>query len=491
MSTTNEPYRYPYPERANGHHGANVIWFTVDQMRAQAMSLVGDPNVNTPNLDRMARDGLHFRNAVSGFPLCCPARGSWLTGQYPHQVIPGHEYLMDPAIPTVADAFNSAGYHTAWLGKWHLDGHHERDLRGGWHQVPAERRGRFKTWIGYDNNNSQYDCWVHGHDEDREVPIYRLPGHETDALTDLLIDQIDRHQEDPFFLCCSVQPPHDPYTAPPEWSARQNPASLQMRPNVPAGDHFQRKAREELAGYYALIEHIDANVGRVMAHLEATGLADTTYIVFTSDHGDHHGSHGHFRKMTPHEESIRVPFMVWGGKRWQYRTWADIPYTINHVDLAPTSLGLAGITKPAEMQGFDYSAVARGNYAESAPACGPDLSEAPDSAYLQVVIPTGHGPSIDQPWRGVVTTDGWKYVAISGQPWLLYDLNTDPYEQCNLVFHSHARGRRQALQERLARWIEETGDAFTLPVFRADGRPAEIDSLHERFAHLWRVSPTG
>ena len=457
-------------------------------MRSQALSYMGDPNVNTPNLDRMIRDGHHFPQALSGFPLCCPARGSWLSGKYPHHAIPGHEYFLDPEQDTLADAFNAAGYHTGWLGKWHLDGHHEGELRGAWHHVPKERRGHFKTWIGYENNNGQYDCWVHGHDEDQDVPIYRLPKHECEGLTDLLIEQIDRHKDEPFFLACSIQPPHDPYTAPAEWAGRHNPAQIQLRPNVPAGPHFEEPARRDLAGYYAMIEHIDEQVGRVLAHLEATGLADTTYVVFTSDHGDQHGCHGHFRKMTPHEESIRVPLIIWGGKRWHYWSHGKLPYVTNHVDLAPTSLGLAGIKPPAAMEGFDYSACARarGNQPEAAPAVGPDLDLAPDSAYLQVVIPTGHGPSIDQAWRGVVTQDKWKYVAIDGQPWMLYDLNTDPYEQCNLAFHSHARAKRNELQNKLAAWIEQTGDEFHLPEFDADGRPAEVAGLRDKFKHLWR-----
>ncbi len=461
----------------------NVIWFMVDQMRAQALSLAGDPNVHTPNLDRMARDGTWFTNACMGFPLCCPARGSMLSGQYPHRCVPGHEYRMPPAMTTVADPFNAAGYHSAWLGKWHLDGHHERHHRGAWHIVPPERRGRFRTWIGYDNNNSQFDCWVHGHDEDREVPLYRLPGHETDALTDLLLDQIDRHADQPFFLCCSVQPPHDPYSAPAAWAGRHNPAGLELRSNVPRGGACERQAREELSGYYALIEHIDHNVGRLLDHLQDRDLADRTYVIFVSDHGDHHGSHGHFKKMTPYEEAIRVPVLIWGGHRWHYRNQRRVTHPFNHVDLAPTTLGLCGLPIPDAMQGYDYSPVAQ--------PCDPTngqprhLIDPPQEAYLQCVIPTGHGPSIDEPWRGIVTADGWKYVAVTDQPMLLFNLNEDPYEHCNLAWHAHARARRQELNQRLARWVQDTGDDFRLPAFRDDGRPQAIATLETRFAERW------
>ena len=89
--------------------------------------------------------------------------------------------------------------------------------------------------------------------------------------------------------------------------------------------------------------------------------------------------------------------------------------------------------------------------------------EDPDSAYLQLVVPTGHGDSIDRPWRGVATRDNWKYVALEGQPWMLYNLNDDPYEQANLAFNTRYRSERHRLHERLAQWVDDTGDVFQLP----------------------------
>ncbi len=452
----------------------NVIWFMVDQMRGQAMSIAGDPNITTPNLDRLVRDGTWFPRAVMGFPLCCPARGSMLTSRYPHCCVPGHEYPLDPAIPTVADAFNSAGYDTAWFGKWHLDGHRESTGRGGWHLVPKERRGRFGTWLGYDNNNSQYDCWVHGHDAGGEVPLRHLPTHETGALTDMLMAHVERVKDQPFFACVSVQPPHDPYSAPAESAGLFNPATLQLRPNVPAIPAIEERARRELAGYYALIEDVDRQVGRLLAHLRRLGIDDRTYIVFLSDHGDHHGSHGHFRKMTPYEEAIRVPFIVHGGRRFHYRASGTQPYIPNHVDLAPTSLGLAGIQALPGMQGFDFSPMVRGQGKTTA-------ASAPREAYLGTVVPTCHGDSMDLPWRGLVTMDGWKYVAIDGQPMMLHDLNSDPYELVNLAHAAHARERRRDLNALLAGWIERTGDSFALPSFDAQGYAASTQAARQRF----------
>jgi arylsulfatase A-like enzyme len=131
-----------------------------------------------------------------------------------------------------------------------------------------------------------------------------------------------------------------------------------------------------------------------------------------------------------------------------------LPYLINHVDIAPTTLGLCGIDKPDWMRGHDYS----GHRLSDRPQ-----ASVPDSAFLQCVIPTGHGDSVDRPWRGVVTLDGWKYVALEGQPWLMFNLNEDPYELANLAHNTRYRAERKRLQERLAAWIDETGDRFSLP----------------------------
>jgi len=451
----------------------------VDQMRGQAMSIAGDPNVLTPNLDRMARGGVWLSGALSGFPLCCPARGAMVTGRYPHLCVPGHQYPLDPEIPTIADAFNAAGYRTAWFGKWHLDGFHESSGRAAWHIIPPERRGRFRTWIGYDNNNSQYDCWVHGHDDTTEVPLQRLPGHETGALTDMLLQHITRHRDEPFFACVSVQPPHDPYIAPDEASAaRHNPAVLQLRPNVPPVAAIEQRARRDLAGYYAQIEDIDRNVGRLLTHLSDLGIADRTYVIFVSDHGNQLGCHGHFEKMTPYEEAIRVPWLIYGGERWHYRyNWSGrVPLIPNHVDLPATSLGLATLPVPSDMQGYDYSQFLRTPW--TTPGI---LDDAPQEAYLQCVVPTEHAASVDMPWRGLVTRDGWKYVAFENQPYLLFNLNDDPYELANLAHHAHARETRRDLNERLRAWIAKTGDTFTLPAFTDAGSPHVTQAAHQRW----------
>lgn len=437
----------------------NVIWLFGDQHRQQALSCNADPNVDSPNIDRLADTGVQFSQALAGFPLCCPFRGSLLTGRYPHHCVPGHEYPLPAGQPTIAQPFKENGYHTAWFGKWHLCGWHERDGRGAFYISKPEQRGGFDTFAGYDNNNSQWDSWVHG-GEGKDAFHYRLPGYETDELTTLFIKYLKERAADqkPFFAALSVQPPHDPYVAPAEYMARKNPAKLQMRPNVPNIPRIQEIARREYAGYCAMIENWDWNVGRILAALQQAKLDFNTHIVFFSDHGDMHGSQGMFRKTNPFEESIRIPFIISGEQpRYLGRANGRQPVLLNHVDIAPTTLGLCGIKKPAWMEGADYSGFR---------FSGPNRPSLPDSAYLQNVVPTGHGHSINRPYRGIVTRDGWKYVSFEAAPWLLYNLNEDPYEQVNLAHNSAYRAQLKRLHSRLQQWAADTGDKFTLPALQ-------------------------
>jgi arylsulfatase A-like enzyme len=435
----------------------NVIWIFGDQHQAGMLSCNGDPNVNTPNIDRLARQGLNFKNAVAGSPLCCPFRGSLLTSCYPHRCVPGHEYQMPPEMPTIATAFKDNDYHTAYFGKWHLDGCHEgKDGRAALHVVPPERRGDFDYWLGYENNNAQWDCWVHG--TDVEEP-YRLPGFETDCLTGLFIDhlKLQAETEKPFFAALSVQPPHPPYGAPEEWMRKHNPADVKLRANVPLIPSVEPEARKDIAISNAMVENLDWNVGRIIAEIEKAGLADNTYIMFFSDHGNMLGSHGQVGKTTPYAESLNIPFIISaaGSLGTRYQTPSYCPQeVINHVDIAPTTLGLCGIEKPDWMCGYDYSPIVRRK---------DKCENIPESAFIQQNIPTGYGGCVDRSWRGVITRDNWKYVCVEHQPWMLFNLNEDPYELVNLAFNGNTKVKRKELHGMLEKWIKDTGDEFALP----------------------------
>lgn len=490
----------------------NVIWLVADQFRAQATGYAGDPNVRTPHLDRLAAEGANFFRAVSGTPLCSPFRGAMMSGRYPHNNgVLGHRYPLPAGTKTVAHAFLEAGYRTCYVGKWHLDGDRQGlddpdESSDRVRMVPPERRGGFEDWWAYENNNRPFDCIVHT-DVGRTpegirvlgsadgMENFRAPGYETDGLTDILLAwlqvQSRERAEQPFFAVLSVQPPHNPYTAPSNVMARQVPAQIRLRPNVPNIPRITERARRDLAGYYAGVEQLDHNVGRIRSALEDLCLEDETYLMFFSDHGDCHGSHGHWRKTLPWEESIRIPFLVGGPSReHQNSNRPEVP--INHVDIAPTSLGMCGIPVPAYMEGMDYSELiggdpsGRGKRLKSQASEGggsgdseldrlPAASEVgetpasawseviPDSAYLSLPVPTGNAQSVDRPWRGIVTTDNWKYVCLEGQPWMLYNLQEDPYELANLAHEPTYHVKRNELHRQLQQWIIRAGDAFDLP----------------------------
>ena len=178
--------------------------------------------------------------------------------------------------------------------------------------------------------------------------------------------------------------------------------------------------------------------------------------MFFADHGDMMGSHGQFRKTSAFEESIRIPMMVSGGVPYYAGNRSgrpDIPF--NSVDIAPTTLGLCGIAKPAWMEGADYS-----HYRL---AGNPKASE-PDSAYLEEVVPPpGHADSINIPWRGLVTRDGWKYCCFANTSWIMFNLNEDPYELVNLAHNEKFRAERKKFIARLKQWVSDTGDKFEIP----------------------------
>lgn len=442
----------------------NIIWIFSDQQPAFTLGCNGDPNAITPNIDLMAGTGWNFTEAVSGFPLCCPFRGSLLTSRYPHKCVPGHEFKMADDIPTIADSFNQAGYATAYFGKWHVDGFHEGNgERAAKHIVSKNMRGRFQTWLGYENNNQQYDSWVHGHNESgEEVPLTRLRGYETDKLTDLLLEFLEKQatekSDQPFFSVLSVQPPHNPYEAPAEYLSHFSHSKIKLRPNVIHNEKIRGEIKQNLAAVYAMIENLDHNIGRVLSLLREKDIERDTYIIFFSDHGDMHGSHGQFLKTIPYEESTRIPFIISGGEHYRYfdhRHESKVDSLINHVDIAPTTLGLCGIDIPSCMKGFDYSYIVSNKK--------DDTLEEPQEAYLQNVIPSGHANSCDRPYRGIITKNGWKYVCTKESEWMLYNLNEDPYEEQNLAMNTNSLNKRKELHEILANWIEKTDDDFILP----------------------------
>lgn len=254
-----------------------------------------------------------------------------------------------------------------------------------------------------------------------------------------------------------MQPPHDPFVAPPGYRQRWTAGQIHFRPNVPLAGRARAQAARELAGYYAMVENLDFNLGRVIRALHEEGLYPNTHLLFFSDHGDMLGSHGQFRKMTAYEESIRIALFIAGAQPADggFLTGRQ-PAPVNAADIAPTTLGLCGLAKPAWMEGRGLSA-----FRLRRPGAPPP--SAPDSAYLQTVVPTGHAHSVNKSYRGIVTREGWKYACFDGISWLMFNLNEDPYGQANLAHNNAYRAERKKLIARLRQWVAGTGDRFHSP----------------------------
>ena len=257
----------------------NIVFVFADQWRADAVGYAADPNVKTSHLDQLARQSVNFVNAVAGCPVCCPYRASLLTGRRPlsHGV-----FLNDVPLPekevSMAEILGAQGYATAYIGKWHLDGH------GRSSYIPPERRQGFEYFKAlectHDYNHSPYYA---GDDPTRRT----WDGYDATAQTEDAIGYLQQAAagSKPFLLVLSWGPPHNPYeTAPEAFQALYRPETIQLRPNVPPS-HVEQ-ARQDLAGYYAHCSALDACLGRLWQTLSELQIEEHTLFVFTSDHGD-------------------------------------------------------------------------------------------------------------------------------------------------------------------------------------------------------------
>lgn len=419
----------------------NVVLVFGDQWRAQACGYAGDDNVQTPHIDELARQSLNFTNAVSGCPVCSPARGCLLTGQLPleHGVFVNDVCLGDEAT-SIAQAFAAGGYDTAYIGKWHVDGH------GRSNYIPPERRQGFEYWkvleCTHDYNNSFY----YAGDSDEKL---QWEGYDAIAQTRDAQDYLRNHDgENPFLLVLSWGPPHNPYqTAPEAYTARYKSEEIELRPNVPEAD--AETAREWLAGYYSHCTALDDCVGDLLQTLEETALDEDTIFLFFSDHGDMVGSHGMDNKQKPWDESIRVPFLLryparFGRQGRELAAFIDIP------DIMPTMLSLCGLEIPETVRGKDFSGFMQGG---EDPTGGMALLQCPHP--FGQWWPGAGGRS----YRGL-RTQQYTYVRALEGPWLLYDNTVDPYQMRNVLGESQYEDARLALDAELQRRLVMLDDEF-------------------------------
>ena len=424
----------------------NVIVFFTDQQRWDTCGCYGANPMNlTPVLDEMARTGALVKHCFTVQPLCGPARACFQTGRYPsHTGVWKNDILLPPHEKTLAHYFKAAGYLTAYVGKWHL-------ARTGPDPVPKQNRGGYEDlWMAADaleSTSHPYDFLVW----DRENQPVRREGYRVDAQTDVALDFLGeraKRPNEPFFLFNSYLEPHfqndmNRHVAPDGYAERYRdfyvPSDLAGR----EGDWPQ-----ELPDYYGMCARLDENLGRVLAKLKETGLAENTILFFCSDHGSHFRTRNGEYKRSCHEGSIRVP-AVFAGPGFQGGHVVEELVTI--LDWPATLLDASGIGVPADMDGRSILPLLSGRG-----------SGWPREALIQISESQVGRALRTRRWKYGVDAPGkdgcWDSSSDVYVEQYLYDLAADPYEQENLVRDPRTRAVRRRLAERLIARMSAAGD---------------------------------
>ncbi|MCB4412496.1 MULTISPECIES: sulfatase [unclassified Synechococcus] len=431
-------------QRLTNRRPHNVIIIFADQLR-------GTTDINqchTPTLDYLKSQGINFPNAISGCSQCSPYRGSLLTGLYPlqHGVLV-NDATLTPTHNSIATAFKRNGYHTAYIGKWHVHG----SPTGGFDRrnspIPRQYRAGFDHWQGNECNHN-YNQSPFFLNDDTKQKFWK--GYDAIAQSRCAAKLIKKFAQNaqPFFLTVSWGPPHDPYhSAPQEYQDLYDKSNINIPKNVPSEHH--KKARNQLHGYYSHISALDDCLKIILRSLKKSNLEDKTIVVFTSDHGDMIFSHGLTRKLFPFEESVRVPLIIRDPTN-KHRAGQQCNAPIDAPDLMPTLLGLANLKQEDHLQGQDWSMIIRGQKPGNSSDAG--LLSAPVQAGpLQL-----YGV---QAYRGV-RTSRHTYVRNASGAWLLFDNFDDPFQMNNLIKNKTAKGIKDDLEQLLRTKLNKLNDNF-------------------------------
>ena len=415
----------------------NIIFIYTDDQRWDAMGVVQReqgatarfPWCETPNMDRLAAEGVRFRNAFVTLSLCSPSRAAFLTGRYNHLngVINNSTPFPVDSV-TYATLLRDAGYRTSYFGKWHMGS--QRGQRPG-----------FDYSASFVGQGSHQNCPV-------EINGVLTPttGWTDDVSTDYAIDWIKKNHQQPFLLVLGFKSPHTPRggkNLPDRLRDLYANETSRPTPNMKARAVFQGSkpgdnpdaprglsANEIHLDYFRHVKGVDENLGRLLDALDALKISEDTVIVYTSDNGYYLGEHGLGDKRSVYEESLRIPMLV----RYP-RAFAKgkvIDEMVLNLDVAPTFLELAGVTIPDTMQGDSFQAL----------AAGKKPSQWRKSFLSEYFFENGGG---DTPTLVSVRTDTAKLVRYpEHENWTeVFDLSSDPYELNNLVQKPEPRAQLQ------------------------------------------------
>ena len=454
----------------------NIVVIQADQMAAQAMGAYGDDAARTPHMDALAAEGAVFDRAYCTTPLCAPSRASMMTGKLPSELgcfdngadFPSSE-------PTFAHRLRAMGYHTALVGRMHFigpDQHHGFEQRlttdvypADMDMVPDWERPLGERLQWYHNADPVYEAGVSTatvqQDFDDEVGFRSLR-----HLADRVRANRAAGEDQPFLMVTSFIHPHDPYEPPREHWDRffagqiPDPAHPEV-PDVEQDPHSHRlrtmcgfdqreptieEVRRARHAYYAAVAYIDDHVGRIRERLEELGLAENTVVIVTSDHGDMLGEKGLWYKMSPYEQSARVPLIMWGPEDVVPKGRFANPVSL--LDLAPTLVELAGGGSGAGAAGSGVAGASGGSEAVASPVSATDEVVAKGQAGLSLFESIRRETSgtskpddrdvvieylAEGTYRPQVTLvrGQYKFVLCPGDPDQLFDLVADPDELVN------------------------------------------------------------
>jgi arylsulfatase A-like enzyme len=457
----------------------NILWIGLDQLRPDAIGCYGSSVCQTPNLDRLARQGVRFSNAYTTCCLCSPARASMLTGKFAfkhgmgtncdlyHSLSPEllhPEMLLHPRLV-------SLGYRCGFVGKWHVGTKMGADAYGFEGLGPAGYGGidKHPEFLKYIKNAGlSFGAVKHpvfGNPKNKTLlagewdgPVETTPAYFVAERSIRLLKKYAK-QKGPFFLDCQFWGPHPPYLPSREFVGRTDRTAI--KPWINLNDDLKGKPasvarfraefyrqlpkdwpawREMIGLYYDYITMFDQQIGRILDQLDELGLADNTIVFIESDHGDMIGSHGLFDKGFMYQEAFRIPLIV----RWPARCKkpAVSDELVYNMDIFPTILDALG-QPDNTLDGRSFLEVLNGQ--------APRTSR--DAIYLEF-----HGIRYLYSQRALVTRDGYKYIFNAGDFDEFYDLNRDPGELNNGIEAPEYRETVIRLRERLKRAAAETKD---------------------------------
>lgn len=444
----------------------NIVFILADDHRADAMGFLGHPVLKTPQLDRLASEGVYCANALVTTSLCSPSRASILTGLYAHnhKVIDNNNPV-DPSLVFFPQYLQAAGYETAFIGKWHMGGNEDNPQRG------------FDHWVSF---KGQGTYWADGRGVTRRVAQTtndgfnvdgrRVPqkGYVTDELTDLALKWLNGRKGDrPFFLYLSHKAVHSDFVPADRHLGRYRDAVIPLpesaAPPTPTQDkprwvRDQRNSRHGIEygynvpdytvekyarRYFETLLAVDDSVGRILDWLDRKGLGESTLVVYMGDNGFHFGEHGLIDKRTAYEDSIKVPLLLRCPE--VFRASTRIEDIVANIDIAPTLLEFAGLVPPHVMDGRSFYRLARG---ERIPW---------REYFLYEYFWEWNGPYT--PTLFAIRGQRYKYIHPHGVWDLdeLYDLEVDPGEKQNLINSPEYRAIASDLNRRLFDMLEASG----------------------------------